>query len=43
MVFSLLVSLCALIVAGYLAKYVLRQDSGTLEMWVISDAIREGA
>jgi K(+)-stimulated pyrophosphate-energized sodium pump len=43
MVFSLLVSLFALVVAGYLAKYVLRQDSGTPEMRVISDAIREGA
>ncbi len=43
MVFSLLVSLFALVVAGYLARYVLRQDSGTPEMRAISDAIREGA
>jgi K(+)-stimulated pyrophosphate-energized sodium pump len=43
MVFSLVVSLFALVVAGYLAKYVLRQDSGTPEMRAISDAIREGA
>jgi K(+)-stimulated pyrophosphate-energized sodium pump len=43
MVFSLLVSLFALVVAGYLARYVLRQDSGTSEMQAIADAIREGA
>jgi len=43
MVFSLLVSLFALVMAGYLAKYVLQQDSGTPEMRAIADAIREGA
>jgi K(+)-stimulated pyrophosphate-energized sodium pump len=43
MVFSLLVGLFALVVAGYLARYVLRQDSGTSEMQAIADAIREGA
>jgi K(+)-stimulated pyrophosphate-energized sodium pump len=43
MVFSLLVSLFALVVAGYLARYVLGQDRGTPEMGAISDAIREGA
>jgi Na+/H+-translocating membrane pyrophosphatase len=42
MVLSLLVSLFALVVAGYLARHVLRQDSGAPEMCVISDAIREG-
>jgi K(+)-stimulated pyrophosphate-energized sodium pump len=43
MVFSLLVGLFALVVAGYLARYVLRQDSGASEMQAIADAIREGA
>jgi K(+)-stimulated pyrophosphate-energized sodium pump len=43
MVFSLLVSLFALVVAGYLARYVLRQESGTSEMQLIAEAIREGA
>jgi K(+)-stimulated pyrophosphate-energized sodium pump len=43
MVFSLLVSLFALVVAGYLARYVLRQQSGTAEMQQIAEAIREGA
>jgi K(+)-stimulated pyrophosphate-energized sodium pump len=43
MVFSLLVSLFALVMAGYLTRYVLGQDSGTPEMRAISDAIREGA
>jgi K(+)-stimulated pyrophosphate-energized sodium pump len=43
MVFSLLVSLFALVVAGYLARYVLRQQSGTPEMQQIAEAIREGA
>jgi K(+)-stimulated pyrophosphate-energized sodium pump len=43
MVFSLLVSLGALIFAGYLARYVLRQGRGTSEMQQIAEAIREGA
>jgi len=43
MVFSVLVSLVALIFAGYFAKYVLRQGSGTFEMQQIAEAIREGA
>jgi K(+)-stimulated pyrophosphate-energized sodium pump len=43
MLFSLLVSLFALIVAGYLAKDVLRRESGTVEMQRVADAIREGA
>src|SRR5687768_2788647 len=43
MVFSLLVSVGALIFAGYLAKYVLREGSGTVEMQQIAAAIREGA
>jgi K(+)-stimulated pyrophosphate-energized sodium pump len=43
MVFSVLVSIVALIFAGYFAKYVLRQGSGTFEMQQIADAIREGA
>jgi K(+)-stimulated pyrophosphate-energized sodium pump len=43
MLFSLLVSIVALIFAGYLAKYVLRAGSGTAEMQQIAEAIREGA
>src|SRR5919109_5509707 len=43
MVFSLVVSCFALVVAGYLARYVLRQDPGTPQMQAIADAIREGA
>jgi K(+)-stimulated pyrophosphate-energized sodium pump len=43
MVFSLLVSVVALVFAGYLAKYVLRQGTGTIEMQEIAAAIREGA
>jgi K(+)-stimulated pyrophosphate-energized sodium pump len=43
MVFSLLVSVVALIFAGYLAKYVLQQGTGTVEMQQIAAAIREGA
>src|SRR5262245_15177792 len=43
MVFSLLVSVLALIFAGYLAKYVLQQGTGTVEMQQIAAAIREGA
>jgi K(+)-stimulated pyrophosphate-energized sodium pump len=43
MVFSLLISVVALIFAAYLAKYVLRQGSGTFEMQQIAEAIREGA
>ena len=43
MLFSLLVSIVALIFAGYLAKYVLREGSGTAEMQQIAEAIREGA
>ena len=43
MVFSLVVSVVALIFAGYLAKYVLQQGTGTAEMQQIAAAIREGA
>ena len=43
MLFSVLVSVVALIFAGYFAKYVLRQGSGTFEMQQIAGAIREGA
>jgi K(+)-stimulated pyrophosphate-energized sodium pump len=43
MVFSLLVGLLELWMAGYLARYVVGQNSGTPEMRAISDAIREGA
>jgi K(+)-stimulated pyrophosphate-energized sodium pump len=43
MVFSVLVSVVALIFAGYFARYVLRQGSGTFEMQQIAEAIREGA
>ena len=43
MVFSLLVSVVALIFAAYLAKYVLQQGTGTAEMQQIAAAIREGA
>jgi K(+)-stimulated pyrophosphate-energized sodium pump len=43
MVFSLVVSVVALVFAGYLAKYVLREGSGTAEMQQIAGAIREGA
>jgi K(+)-stimulated pyrophosphate-energized sodium pump len=43
MVFSLLVSVVALIFAGYLARSVLREGSGTSEMQQIAEAIREGA
>jgi len=41
--FSLVVSLFALVVAGYLARDVWRQDSSTAQMQAIADAIREGA
>jgi K(+)-stimulated pyrophosphate-energized sodium pump len=43
MVFSFLVSVIALIFAGYLAKSVLREKGGTSEMQQIAEAIREGA
>jgi K(+)-stimulated pyrophosphate-energized sodium pump len=43
MLFSLLVSIVALIFAAYLAKDVLRAESGTAEMQQIAAAIREGA
>ena len=43
MIFSVLVSVVALLFAGYFAKYVLRQGSGTFEMQQIAEAIREGA
>jgi K(+)-stimulated pyrophosphate-energized sodium pump len=43
MLFSLLVSLFALIFAGYLARDVLARESGTVEMRRVADAIREGA
>lgn len=41
--FILLVSIFALILACYLAKYVLREGTGTPEMQEIAAAIREGA
>jgi Na+/H+-translocating membrane pyrophosphatase len=41
--FSLVVSLFALVVAGYLVRDVWRQDSSTAQMQAIADAIREGA
>ncbi|MBI2147557.1 sodium-translocating pyrophosphatase [Candidatus Woesearchaeota archaeon] len=37
------ISLVAILFAAYLAWYVLKQDTGTEKMRVISDAIREGA
>jgi K(+)-stimulated pyrophosphate-energized sodium pump len=43
MLFSLLVSLGGLVFAAYLARYVLRQESGTPAMEQIAGAIREGA
>jgi K(+)-stimulated pyrophosphate-energized sodium pump len=43
MMFSVLVSVVALVFAAYFAKYVLRQGSGTVEMQQIAEAIREGA
>jgi K(+)-stimulated pyrophosphate-energized sodium pump len=43
LVFSLVVSVGALIFAGYLAKNVLREGTGTSEMQQIAAAIREGA
>jgi len=43
MVFVILVSIFALLFAGYLARYVLREGSGTPEMQAIADAIRVGA
>ncbi len=43
MLFSLVVSVGALIFAGYLAKNVLRAGTGTSEMQQIAAAIREGA
>src|SRR6185436_7191419 len=36
-------SIFALVFAGFLARWVLKQDDGTPEMRTISDAIREGA
>jgi K(+)-stimulated pyrophosphate-energized sodium pump len=39
----LLISLLSLLVAGALARWVLRQDVGTTAMRVVSDAIQEGA
>ena len=41
--FTLLCSLAALVFAVYLTRWVLKNDEGTPEMRVISDAIREGA
>ena len=43
MLFSFLVSLCALTFAAYLARDVLQHASGTPAMQQIADAIREGA
>ena len=40
--FSVLVSVLALMLAGYLAKYVLQQRSETVERRHIAAAIREG-
>lgn len=42
MVFSLVVSVVALIFAGYLAKYVLQQGMGTAEIQQIAADIPEG-
>ncbi|MEK7377432.1 MAG: sodium-translocating pyrophosphatase [Candidatus Binatota bacterium] len=41
--FVIAISFCSLLFAVYLARYVLRHDSGTKEMQEISDAIKEGA
>jgi K(+)-stimulated pyrophosphate-energized sodium pump len=41
--FVITVSLCSLLFAGYLAWYVLKNDSGTSAMQEISNAIKEGA
>jgi K(+)-stimulated pyrophosphate-energized sodium pump len=38
-----IISILALLCAGYLAWYVLKQNDGTPEMRKVSDAIREGA
>ncbi|MBI3325251.1 MAG: sodium-translocating pyrophosphatase [Nitrospinae bacterium] len=43
MLFVILVSVFALMFAGYLARYVLREGTGTPEMQEIAAAIREGA
>ncbi|MGH7846803.1 MAG: sodium-translocating pyrophosphatase [Candidatus Binatia bacterium] len=42
-VFVLVTSLASLLFAGYLARYVLAQDSGTSAMQTVSNAIKEGA
>jgi hypothetical protein len=39
MVFSFLASLFALIIAGYLVRFVLRQERGTPKMLRIADAV----
>ncbi|HWP60332.1 MAG TPA: sodium-translocating pyrophosphatase [Candidatus Acidoferrales bacterium] len=41
--FVIAVGAASLIVAGYLARYVLQKDSGTEKMQEISNAIKEGA
>jgi Na+/H+-translocating membrane pyrophosphatase len=40
MEFRLVVNLFALVVAGYLARDVWRQDSSTAQMQAVADAIR---
>ncbi|MGH7774631.1 MAG: sodium-translocating pyrophosphatase [Candidatus Binatia bacterium] len=42
-IFVIVISLCSLLFAGYLARYVLRNDSGTQAMQDIANAIKEGA
>ena len=42
-IFVIVISFCSLLFAGYLARYVLRNDSGTQAMQEISNAIKEGA
>ena len=37
------IALLSLVVAAYLAQFVLKQDTGTPEMQKISNAIKEGA
>ncbi len=41
--FVIVISLCSLLFAVYLARYVMRHDTGTQAMQEISNAIKEGA
>jgi len=41
--FVIVISFCSLLFAVYLARYVLRKDTGTQKMQEISNAIKEGA